>query len=52
MYTAQGKFCFLKELTTENDKELFELMKNNKEEYRFLISDGLYQKHTKNFKKD
>jgi hypothetical protein len=36
MYTAQGKFCFLEELTTENDKELFEFMKNNKEEYRFI----------------
>ena len=39
MYTAQGKFCFLEELTIENDKELFELMKKNKDEYRFLISD-------------
>ena len=39
MYIAQGRFCYLEELTTENDKELFELMKNNKEEYRFLISD-------------
>jgi hypothetical protein len=39
MYFAQGKYCYLEELTTENDKELFELMKNNKEEYIFLISD-------------
>jgi len=39
MYTAQGKLCFLEELTTENDKELFELIKKNKDEYRFLISD-------------
>jgi len=39
MYTAQGKFCFLEELTTGNDKELFELIKKNKDEYRFLISD-------------
>jgi hypothetical protein len=39
MYIAQGRFCYLEELTTENDKELFELMKNNKEEYRLLISD-------------
>ena len=39
MYVAQGRFCYLEELTTENDKELFKLMKNNKEEYRFLISD-------------
>jgi RimJ/RimL family protein N-acetyltransferase len=39
MYIAQGRFCYLEELTTENDKELFELMKNNKDEYRFLISD-------------
>lgn len=39
MYTAQGKFCFLEELSTENDKKLFELMKKNKDEYRFLISD-------------
>jgi RimJ/RimL family protein N-acetyltransferase len=39
MYFAQGRFCPLEELTTENDKELFELMKNNKEEYRLLVSD-------------
>jgi len=39
MYFAEGRFCILEELTTENDKELFELMKKNKEEYRFLISD-------------
>jgi len=39
MYTALGRFCSLEELTTENDRELFELMDNNKEEYRFLISD-------------
>jgi len=39
MYIAQGRFCYLEELTTENDKELFELMKNNKEEYRLLVSD-------------
>jgi RimJ/RimL family protein N-acetyltransferase len=39
MYFTYGKFCFLEELTTENDKELFELMKKNKDEYRFLISD-------------
>jgi len=39
MYIAQGRFCYLEELTTENDKELFDLMKNNKEEYKFLISD-------------
>jgi RimJ/RimL family protein N-acetyltransferase len=39
MYIAHGRFCYLEELTTENDKDLFELMKNNKEEYRFLISD-------------
>jgi RimJ/RimL family protein N-acetyltransferase len=39
MYVAQGRYCYLEELTTENDKELFELMKNNKEEYRSLVSD-------------
>ena len=39
MYIAQDRFCYLEELTTENDKELFELMKNNKDEYRFLVSD-------------
>jgi RimJ/RimL family protein N-acetyltransferase len=39
MYIAQGRFCSLEELTNENDKELFELMKNNKEEYRLLVSD-------------
>jgi len=36
---AQGRFCSLEELTAENDKELFELMKNNKEEYRLLVND-------------
>jgi RimJ/RimL family protein N-acetyltransferase len=39
MYIAHGRFCSLEELTTENDKELFKLMKNNKEEYRLLVSD-------------
>jgi RimJ/RimL family protein N-acetyltransferase len=39
MYVAQGRYCYLEELTTENDKELFELMKNNKEEYRLLVID-------------
>ncbi|GIW66743.1 MAG: hypothetical protein KatS3mg095_0641 [Candidatus Parcubacteria bacterium] len=39
MYISQGRFCYIEELTTENDKELFELMKENEEEYRNLISD-------------
>jgi len=39
MYIAQGRFCYIEQLTTENDKELFELMKENEEEYRYLISD-------------
>jgi RimJ/RimL family protein N-acetyltransferase len=39
LYIVQDRYCYLEELTTENDKELFELMKNNKEEYRLLVSD-------------
>jgi len=37
MYIVQGRFCYLEELTTENDKELFELMKNNKEENKEML---------------
>ena len=37
MYFTYGKLCFLEELTTENDKELFELMKNNKNNFKNTI---------------
>lgn len=39
MYQFTGRFVWLEELTTENDKELFELIKNNEKEYRFYVSD-------------
>ena len=39
MYTYRGRFCLLEELTTENDGELFLLMRENSREYRFLVSD-------------
>lgn len=39
MYQFDGRFVYLEELTTENDKELFELMKNYEKEYRYYVSD-------------
>ncbi len=39
MYIANGKFCQIEELTNQNDKKLFNLLKNNEKEYRLFVSD-------------
>jgi RimJ/RimL family protein N-acetyltransferase len=39
MYEFFGRFVYLKQLTTKNENELFELIKNNEEEYRKYVSD-------------
>jgi len=39
MYTFNGRNIYLEQLTTLNDYQLFELMKNNENEYRFYVSD-------------
>lgn len=40
MYQFNGRYVYLEELTTENDRELFEMIKNNEKEYRFYVSDA------------
>lgn len=39
MYKFNGRYVYIEELTTENDKLLFELMKDQEKEYRFFVSD-------------
>lgn len=39
MYQFNGRFVYLEQLTSNNDKELFDLMKNYEKEYRYYVSD-------------
>jgi RimJ/RimL family protein N-acetyltransferase len=49
MYRTTGRFCYLEELTIENEKLLYELLKNNKEEYSYLVSDSPLPEEFKDF---
>lgn len=51
MYKFIGRFVYLEELTTENNKELFDLMKNNENEYRLYVSDSLLSQTYEDFQK-
>ena len=39
MFICNGRFCVVEELTTGNDRVLFNLMLTNANEYRFFVSD-------------
>lgn len=43
---------YIEELTTENDKLLFELMKDQEKEYRFFVSDQSVPKTYEEFQKE
>ncbi len=51
MYIAKGKFCYIEELTNENIEDLFDMMKRNKDEFKFLISDQEIPDSFEEFKK-
>lgn len=40
IYVFRGRYVYLEQLSSKNDKELFEMMKNNEKEYRFYVSDA------------
>jgi RimJ/RimL family protein N-acetyltransferase len=39
MYSCVGRFCWLQELTTENESALFALMKDHADDYRQFVSE-------------
>lgn len=51
MYKFIGRFVYLEELTTKNDKELFGLMKDNEIEYRLFVSDFPVSQKYEDFQK-
>lgn len=48
MYTYQGKFCQIEELTTRNDCKLFQIMSENGGEYeRFVFNESVPKSYPK-----